>query len=100
MYFADDILASDVLKTTFANSLGASGQQQDFELLCHVKPNRVQYGQLKVLHKKSKIQCVLKFEDAQHKSRYSKQTKIILGYMSLHPLCKPLFSFTLWIIFQ
>lgn len=64
--------------------------QQDFEFLCHVKPNRVQYGQVKVLHKKSGIQCVLKFQDGQHKSRYLKQTNIILDYMSLHPMCEPL----------
>lgn len=86
---AGSISASNAIKTTFANSLGTSGLERDFDFLCHIKPNRVQFGQLKVLHKKSNIQCVLKFEDAQHKSRYSKQTKIIRAYMDLHPICKP-----------
>lgn len=70
-------------------------QQRDFEFLCHVKANRVQSEQIKILHKKSGIECVIQFSYENQKLRYSRQTQIILDYMSLHPMCKPISFFLL-----
>lgn len=66
----------------------ATDQQKDFEFLCHVKSDRVQSEQIKILHKKSGIECVIQFTSEKQKLRYSKQSQIILDYMSLHPMCK------------
>lgn len=82
-----------ILQTSFENLMTTTDQQQDFEFLCHVKTNRVQSEHIKILHKKSGIECVIQFESEKQKLRYSKQTQIILDYMRLHPMCKTISFF-------
>lgn len=73
----------------FENLLKTSDPlKNDFELLDHIKANRVQNEQLIVRHIKSGIKCILQFA-TEPVLLYAEQTKkIILDYLSLHPLCK------------
>lgn len=67
--------------------------KNEFKLLNHVKPNRVQSEQLIIRHIKSGIQCILQIA-TEPVLLYAEQTKkIILDYLSLDPLCKYLVAF-------
>lgn len=64
------------------------GQQQEFKLLGIIDENHVQREQLKILHDRSGIECIVQFGAETTISYYQKQTEIILNYMSLSPVCK------------
>lgn len=76
----------DTILTLMEKSLKTSGLQQDFELLGKIRVNRVQSQQLKLLHKVSRIECVLRFDAGD--SKVEESSEIIRIYMTLHPLCK------------
>lgn len=79
-----------MLQASFESLLETTGLQHDFDFLCVVKGNRVRGDQLKTVHKKSAIECVIEVATQDTALRYSKQAKTILDYMSLHPICESL----------
>lgn len=84
-------LTPDALLKKFENSFKNSSRlDSEFEILQKVEANRVQGNQLKLLHKKSRIQCILHFGDNTAMKRSS---QIIHNYMTLSPICKCFFFF-------
>lgn len=67
------------------DSLKTSGLQRDFELLGTIETNRVQKQQLKIVHKKSGIHCVLRFDS---KSTVMLASKLVHDFLALNPICK------------
>lgn len=79
-------LTPDALLHKFGNSFKyASRLSSEFEITQKVEANRVQGSQLKLLHKKSGIQCILHFGD---NTEIKKSSQIIDNYMTLNPICK------------
>lgn len=84
----------DHTKESLANLMKTLSQQKDFEVLSRVKSNRVQSEYLKILHKESGTECAIQFvSSAKIMHYYSKQAKIVLDYMGLHPMCKCILFF-------
>lgn len=76
----------DILLNAVQESLKISGLQQDFDLLGKISANRAQSQQLKLLHKESRIECLLQFDGGD--SKVEESSEIIRIYMNLHPICK------------
>lgn len=73
------------LMRSLEDSLKTTGLQQDFDLLGSIDANRVVKNQMRIMHKKSRIQCVLLFD---RDSSVEKASKILSDYMTLNPICK------------
>lgn len=59
--------------------------QKHFDLPAKINSNRVMKQQLKIVHKKSNIECFLLFDNDVSAS---KSSKIINDYITLKPICK------------
>lgn len=79
-------LTPDALLQKFENSFKtASRLSSEFGILQKLEANRVQGKTLKLLHKKSRIQCILHFGD---NTAMKLSSQIIHNYMTLSPICK------------
>lgn len=67
------------------DSLKTSGLQRDFELVGSIETNRVQDRQLKIVHKKSGIHCLLRFDS---NSTVVLASKLVRDFLALNPICK------------
>ncbi|XP_055323571.1 uncharacterized protein LOC129578676 isoform X2 [Sitodiplosis mosellana] len=84
-------LTPDALLQKFENSFKNSSRlSSEFELLEKIEANRVQGSQLKILHKKSRIPCILHFGE---NTRMKSSSQIIHNYMTLSPICKDLIAY-------
>lgn len=54
----------------------------------YVKANRAQSMQSKILHKSSRIECVLQFDTKAAYFQLQQTMEIIVKFMTLHPMCK------------
>lgn len=77
------------LLRSLEESLKTSGLQQDFELLSSINASQAPRKQIKILHKKSRIRCVLLFDN---QSTVELATKVISDYMTQFPICKFFFA--------
>lgn len=87
-YFIDTPAISRALQTSFENFLKTTSLQQHFEFVGYSKANRAQSMRSIILHKASRIECVLQFDTKSAFLQLEQTTKIIRDYMSLHPMCK------------
>lgn len=83
-------LAPDALLQKFENSFKLSSRlSSEFEILSKTMANGTTGSQLRILHKKWRIQCILHFEE---NTTIMTSSQIIHDYMQLSPICK-CFSF-------
>lgn len=71
------------------DSINTSAIKEDFEMLNKVNANRVQNKQLKVIHKKSRIICVLQCDNS---SLLQISSEMIRHFMILSPVCRSLYT--------
>lgn len=64
----------------------SSNLQRDWEIVGMINASRVQKKQLKMIHKKSGIECMLRFDN--NNTTVESASKIIQNYMVLNPMCK------------
>lgn len=76
----------DTLLIAVQKSLKTSGLQQDFDFSGKVCANRVRSQLLILIHRESRIECLLQFDAGD--SKVEESSEIIRMYMNLHPLCK------------
>lgn len=84
-------LTPETVLQKFENLFETSAKlRSDYGILGKEKASRVHGNQLKIVHKKSHIQCVLHFEESIAIRRSS---QIIQDYMTFSPICKFCFEF-------
>lgn len=77
-----------LLLTIVKNDLNTSGIEQDFEFEGQINANRVHMDQLKIVHRNSRIECLVELRPESSLKRVKKTSQIIVDYMGFHPMCK------------
>lgn len=73
-----------ILQTAFANEVKTI---KDFEYGSHVEANRVRMDQLKIVHRNSRIECLVESCTVSSLHHIEKASKIIVNYMNIHQMC-------------
>lgn len=77
--------APALLLRTFQKFFTSTNAQRFFDLPEKINSNRVLKQQLRIVHKKSRIECILLFDND---ISVVKASKIIKDFIALKPICK------------